>query len=444
MPVIHTGENLPPVFRIFILISVIFLAHIVVGLLAYGIVATYQGYRKRQRFRAIKKASEDLETRRIDYKAKKPVLVLPPATFSVNPIAFPVPAHFPVRHKPACWASTPAPLVRHTPPASRINNALIRPVRPSRPSRPSGRDLLSDLPHIQDMSNDLWFPLANPETGKWELGVVSAVSNKVAGSSVAVPSCRPRLATVVEGRTVNSNANVDVDAKITADEEHDTLGPLPDIIADKQRRHQRRRMVDCKKRKHWILDSIPGARAPIPPVKLQRFTATRKRTEIDDNGFLADTEQEQDTLSLLPVFSAKKRTKRLMKKKASINKRTHDALDAVMAVSAAVPSGKSRLATEADRRAATDGAWTNVNEDCNAFNSAPAFGHSRHNKLGKRKGRSSGGKTSGKRSRTRGKENIRVRPHKFEIPELHVNARVYAEIEAEEVTNTIVEFYHCF
>ncbi|KAF8629710.1 hypothetical protein AX17_005583, partial [Amanita inopinata Kibby_2008] len=320
MPVIHIGENLPSVFRIFILLAVVFLASIVAGLLAYGIVAMYHGYKKRQWFKAIEKVAEDLETRRIDYKAKKPILVLPPATFSVNPVARPVPAHFSVRHKLASSVSVPVPLVRHTAPVSPINKAA------SHSSRSS-----------QFLGNDSQSPLVNPEVGKQELGVVSVVSNNVADSSVAVPSCQPRLATVVAGGTVTGDADVDVDAKTSADEDGDTLGPLPDIVTEKQRKQERRKVIDWKKRKNWILDGIAGARAAVPSVKLQLRAMTKERAESDADSFLADTEQKCDALSILPVFATKKRTKLSKKKTGIIVKRTNNART-LMAISAAVPS----------------------------------------------------------------------------------------------------------
>ncbi|KAF8638125.1 hypothetical protein AX17_002424 [Amanita inopinata Kibby_2008] len=395
MPVIRIGGNLPPVFRIFILISVVFLASIVAGLLIYGIVEIYHGYRKRQWFKAIEKAAEDLETRRIDYKAKKPVLVLPPATFSVNPIACPAPAHFPVRRKSAGWASTPAPLVRHTPPVSPINNSSVC------PSHPSGEDM-----------------------GEREFSVVLAVSNHVADSSVAVPSCQPRLATVAERRTVTSDADVDSDIKATVDEEHDTLGSLPDIVADKQGKQERRKMVDRKKRKHWILNDLTGARAAIPRVKLQLPTETEERTTANGDKLLADVEEEGDALSAtLPVF---KKTKPV-KNDTGINERTNE-LDLGRAVSVAVSSGKSRLATVADGRTATGGAW-----------STTVFAISSLEKLGK-----NGRRTKGKRARKAGKENACVAPHTFDIPELYVNGKAYAEVEAEEAMYEIIDFYRGF
>ncbi|KAF8638481.1 hypothetical protein AX17_002170 [Amanita inopinata Kibby_2008] len=104
-----------------------------------------------------------------------------------------------------------------------------------------------------------------------------------------------------------------------------------------------------------------------------------------------------------------------------------------MAISAAVPSGKSRLATVADRRAATGGACANVGEDRDRFGSMPISGTWRVN----------GGKTKGRRARTFGKKNACI-PHRFEIPELYVNGKAYAEVEAEAAVYEIIDFYRGF
>ncbi|KAF8638385.1 hypothetical protein AX17_002246 [Amanita inopinata Kibby_2008] len=105
-----------------------------------------------------------------------------------------------------------------------------------------------------------------------------------------------------------------------------------------------------------------------------------------------------------------------------------------MAISAAVPSGKSRLAIVADRRAATGGACADVGEDRDAFGSIPVVGASRVN----------GGKTGDKRARMFRKKNARVAPHTFKIPELYVNGKSYAEVEAEEAMYEIIDFYRGF
>ncbi|KAF8632732.1 hypothetical protein AX17_004769 [Amanita inopinata Kibby_2008] len=205
--------------------------------------------------------------------------------------------------------------------------------------------------------------------------MASAVSNNVATNSVAVPQLR--LATAVAGGSVTNGADVNVDAKTTADEENDTLGPLPDSVMEKQRKNERCKMVDWKKRKHCqILDGI------------------------------ADTEEKSGASSFLPIFATKKGIK-LSKKKAGIIKGTQDMRDVVMAVSAAVPSGKSLLATVADRRAATYGTRANISNDRDAFGSMSVFGASRV----------SDGKMKGK---------------------------AYTEIEAEEALYEIIDSYRGF
>ncbi|KAF8637745.1 hypothetical protein AX17_002604 [Amanita inopinata Kibby_2008] len=273
MPVLIIGENLSPKTRdIIIILLVIFIAAVLAAALAYAGASLYNLYRAHKHMKTVvKRKIWDVEARQFQQAhGKVPSPLMPSPNISLAPISYPPTAYICPRARqvasPALHAPVPVtPLnfdaiindtgntsdasdysvdsvpIEVAPPVNPPANACATdsspvvigtsvdpinseaaeaqpvenkdedtvPSLPIHPVCPSDEDSLFDFPSLEYISNDLWFPAANRDSG---LDVVAMVAMGADLDGIAdgwvTPSRQLRLATAVDGRTVMEAAAI--------------------------------------------------------------------------------------------------------------------------------------------------------------------------------------------------------------------------------------------